>query len=632
VFITTVYLYIFSKEDVQSMMNWFFASGDLDFFWKEELQALSFLPTLWAKDIGMGQSGLLSLWLDYPFRVFIKTLSLFGISWWVTDVMLWIGVFGLGIYASHKLAAYILSGSRFSWLSSLIYMSNTYILLLFGGGQLGVALAYSLSPLVLLKFIQTIDRSVELGGKKYEVRKSCINGLWLALLVCFDLRLAYLVIGLIILYLVFSIWPAYRQGRYLVSNKKFILNTLYQILYTLLIPILVASLIHMFWIFPLLMVRGELSGLSEEFTNAGMLKFLSVADYSHTLSLLHPNWPENLFGKVYFLQPEFLVLPMLAFSALACIGHRTMSMGQNYKAGDNEQGTQFICFFALLALIGVFLAKGANDPFGGVYVWLFKYVPGFFMFRDPTKFYLFIAIGYSILIPYALHNIAATSRIWYLVFGIWYKKKNEKFILNTRYVILYTIFIGFWCFTIRPLFLGQLSGNFHPQQIPSEIVELKDLLVRDTKPSRVLWLPKQDLFAYSSVTHPILSGEILFKNASLSGIIKLIDEPMFEEKLTEAGVGYVIVPIDIEKRIFLSDYRFDQQQRETLVSALSNTNLVRVQEFNDAAVFLHQHPVFQSDVPLMVDKQEYWSKIGLVISMLTILTCSILVWKTKKYI
>ncbi len=57
-------------------------------------------------------------------------------------------------------------------------------------------------------------------------------------------------------------------------------------------------------------------GLDNDLTNPGMLHFLSFADFSHTLAFLHPNWPENLFGKVYFLQPEFLLLPVIAFSAL----------------------------------------------------------------------------------------------------------------------------------------------------------------------------------------------------------------------------------------------------------------------------------------------------------------------------
>ena len=53
--------------------------------------------------------------------------------------------------------------------------------------------------------------------------------------------------------------------------------------------------------------------LSHEYDMLSLL--LGMEKPPHALSLLHPNWPENLFGKVYFLQPEFLILPILAFSA-----------------------------------------------------------------------------------------------------------------------------------------------------------------------------------------------------------------------------------------------------------------------------------------------------------------------------
>jgi len=232
-------------------MNWYFAYGDLDFFWKEQLQALSWLPQVFRSDQGYGRSSLLSLWLDYPFRLVLKILSTFGLSWFFIEKLLWLSVCSLALYSSYTLATYIL-GKR-AYLATVIYAANTYFLLLFAGGQLGVALAYSFAPFVLYIYISAIDVQ-----KKLAVKQAVINGLLLSLLVVFDLRIAYLIIGAIVLYL-------------------FLKRKLFQF-YSFGISLFVASCLHLFWILPTIVTREGPAGLGQDFVNASMLKFLSVAD------------------------------------------------------------------------------------------------------------------------------------------------------------------------------------------------------------------------------------------------------------------------------------------------------------------------------------------------------------------
>jgi len=583
-------------------MNWFLASGDAPFFYPEQIRALSWLPGIMDYARGFGESRLPILWLDYPFQIVTKLLSTIGLSWWVIDKLLWVLVFGLAAYASYRLARYVLENSHVAFLCPLIYIGNTYFLLLFGGGQLGVALAYGLSPYVLYRFIKFIDRitiNKEVSSIKYLV-SSIQNGLWLALLICFDLRLAYLVMGAVLLYLATSIMYRVLSIKY----EKKILYTLYFILYTFIIPLLVAIMVHMFWILPIMMVRGGASGIIDVLTNPGMLKFLSFADFSHTLSLLHPNWPENLFGRVYFLQPEFLVLPLLAFGGLLFYEKSKMS----------KRNKRDLYFFALLGLLGAFLAKGAGEPFGGVYIWFFDHIPGFVMFRDPTKFYLFIALGYSVLIPFTLLQLAHVISIKYYVLSIKYKNG----IHNTLYFILYTLFVIFWLFTIRAVFTGRVAGNFRPLVLTNEYITLKDLLVAEKEPYRTLWLPRADKFVYSSDIHPLLTGDSLWKNASMGALLTIVDSPEFPKTILNAGVRYIIVPADIEKRIFLSDYRYDQSQRDALIEAVSKTGLQKLPEFQQVAVFENPIYTFHAEIPEYVEKQEYWARVGLAICIVLI--------------
>lgn len=155
------------------MFNWYFPSGDLEFFWKEQIRAMSWLPQVFRGDIGYGFNSLLSLWLDYPFRLVLKIFTTLGFSWFVIEKLLWLGVFALAIYSSYKLTKH--------WLGALVYTTNTYFLLLFAGGQLGVAYAYAFAPFLFYRFMEHEDKRIA-------------NGLYIALLVVFDLRVAFLVI------------------------------------------------------------------------------------------------------------------------------------------------------------------------------------------------------------------------------------------------------------------------------------------------------------------------------------------------------------------------------------------------------------------------------------------------------
>ncbi len=552
------------------MFNWYFASGDIGFYWKEQLESFGWLPQILQKDQVFGFNGLLSLWLDYPFRLVLKTLSTVGLSWFVIEKLLWLSVFLLAARSSYILAKSVLGKHNFLFLAPVVYVANTYFLLLFSGGQLGVAWAYAFSPWVLSKLIESLRIQ-----KKFELRPVITNGLFLALLVVFDLRLAYLTISAFVLYIVVRI----------ISEKKYTLHALYHYILTLVLSLIVAMTVHLYWILPTVLASRGTASLGEQFTGIGMLKFLSFADFSHTLSFIHPNWPENLFGKVYFLQPEFLIIPILACMSLWFLKQKTSNRQQ-------------IVYFALLAFVGAFLAKGVNEPFGGIFQWMFGHIPGFVMFRDPTKFYVFIAIGYSLLIPFTLGQIASG-----------YKGLRQK-----QYPILHVLFLCFWMFTLRAVFTSSVRGNFQPMQLPAEYTQFKNLLVSDPTPSRVLWIPAKENFAFASDTHPLLTSAQLFKDASPSAIIAMTRDPEFLQRLYDAGVKYVVVPQDVRKRIFLTDYRYDPTQRDTLITALRLSGLQKVDGFDEVAIFENTHFFFHIDVPPLTLVQQKLSIIGLVIS------------------
>jgi len=208
--------------------------------------------------------------------------------------------------------------------------------------------------------------------------------------------------------------------------------------------------------------------------------------------------------------------------------------------------------------------------------------------------------------------------MFFLPVGLFRRIKASRQVLS---VICYLLFIGFWLFSIRAVFTGQAAGNFRPLELTHEYVELKDLLVSDKAPFRTLWMPSADKFVYSSDIHPLLTSDSLWKNASISALASFIENAEFLDTVQNAGVRYIIIPQDLEKRIFLSDYKYDQVQRDSLVEVMGKTGLRKLPEFQELAIYENPTYKFSIVIPDYVKSQEYWSQIGLGIGGGFLLVC-----------
>ena len=211
------------------------------------------------------------------------------------------------------------------------------------------------------------------------------------------------------------------------------------------------------------------------------------------------------------MKPEFLVLPLVAFGSLLFV--RKFS----------------VLFFAFLAVIGAFLAKGAAEPFGQLYLWLFDHVPGFMLFRDATKFYVLVAVSFTVLIPMIMSRI--------------------------RFRLAPFLFVLIWLYTIRPAITHELTGTFQPSPVPEEFVALKDFLVLQDDSFATFWVPLRHRFGYASALHPAREGREVTK-----------------DELIQYGIRYVIVPPD-------------PKETETADQFAANPWLRRLPQFRQIGVF-----------------------------------------------
>ena len=496
-----------------------FSTGDLPLYFLKQIQELSIYPYIWSSINGNGFGQNVSFILG--FKLFFAFLSKFlleilNLRWEIAEKVFFIPVF----FILSFLAAYLFSKLFFEdrilrVISGIIYATNTYALMLVSGGQFGVYFAYAFSPIVLWSFFK-------------EKVNPITSGLIFGFLLLLDPRIAGIVLISIFLFSIFqkrSIRP-------------------------ILTSFLIGILLNSFWILPFLIYR-EIT-LSAAYTNTGIISFLSVAKIEDTMSLLHPNWPENIFGKVYFMRPEFIILPIVAFASLVFLKNRKSEI------------VNHISFFVLLALLGLFLAKGVNPPLGFIYQWLADHVPGFIIYRDPLKFYLLIATGFSLLIPFSI------------------KLLSNKFPIKILGLAVFVI----WFLLIRQLFILGPNGVFKPRAVNPDYYSLNKLLSKDEQFYRTLWVPQVSRFGYISNTHPAIPGNNYFAKYDLEKLLANFKDKNIPDFLSNRSIKYLIVPADDYGEIFQKDWKYDNAKYQKAVSVISKLPYVQeVSGFNKLKIY-----------------------------------------------
>lgn len=523
------------------------SSGDWLFLYPEAIsQSVPFFS--WDPHLngGMGNSVLDRFWFDVYARLVLEAASI--IPWNVFEKLLWfIPYISLTFISAFLLAKKV--GIITPWVSGTIYSTNSYILLIISGGQLGIMAAYSLFPLVSLMFLDLIE--------KKSITRILLFSLSLALLIMLDLRVGYIFLAIL----------GFLSILFLLLERKIFLN----LTGPFLLSALIVFMLHLYWILPIITSDNNPADyLSSAYTSVEAVNFFSFSKFEYSLSLLHANWPENIFGKTEFLRPEFLMIPILAFLSLLGIKR------------ESQRKRIMLLVFVLLAIIGAFLAKGTNEPFGVVYQYFFKYMPGFVIFRDPSKWYILIALSYSILIPYSLQII-------------FQKVKNNNF--RIPFIFTAFIFLVIWIILIREAFIGNLKGTFAPEEIPSSYRNLYEYISKDDKFYRTFWIPGVPTYGYTSIKNPAIHANYFYNTSSPEDIITKLHLKDTENLLRESAVRYIIIPEDYAGKLFLTDRKYDESIYKETIEKLREINyLQEVKKFGKIVVFELDNP-----------KDHFWS-------------------------
>ncbi len=471
-------------------------STDFHYVFTENMKIGFDLPKIiWERSSdGLGGYSVILLWawpLDflYSFGGFLNIDFI-----WLEKILGLLPIIILSVWSINRLFEYYGIKNRARLVGILFYLLNTYFLLLIDGGQIGVALAYSILPAVYIEFKRAVG--------DFRLKNNLFFSLLLLLLSFFDIRIIYFLLLLILVDFIISLQKSLKSNFELF--KKYIMIGLFSGL------ILIG--IHFYWILPSILAKPP--SLPLNYDNPNQINFLSFATVGHAITVVAPHWPENIFGKLNPLRIEFVFLPMLIFIT-PLIRRRDRNL----------------VYWFIIGAIGIFLTKGANPPFATVYSWLFSYIPGFSLFRDPTKFYFLIVLSYSIILGSLCQSILQRiNRLWSGIFV--------------------GLFVVYLLLIINPIFFGKMHGMFAIPNYSKEYFALADKFRADTDYGRVLWIPYQSSLGYSSANHPTLEAlRLIEKRPFAVGTVGtyetlnfLRETPFMGEILDITGVKYIVYP------------------------------------------------------------------------------------------
>lgn len=203
-----------------------------------------------------------------------------------------------------------------------------------------------------------------------------------------------------------------------------------------------------------------------------------------------------------------------------------------------------ILFFGLVSFLGILLTKQVGLPFSGLYEWMYLHFPGFSAYREASKFFFIVALGYSVLIAgfidWLFINFQKEKRQSYIVYG----------------VTLLVAILFLW--NAKPAITGELGTLFVPRHIPEDYIVLKNNIIKQPEFFRTLWVPVYSRWSIYTNNHPELSaidqingaGGMLItneakdeKNVEGDLVIKLLQKPVGNTLLDTASIKYVFVPL-----------------------------------------------------------------------------------------
>lgn len=541
--------------------------GDWYYFYKETLLTtrMSYF-NIWVSDFNLGSIvvgiaqaptwgayGLLAKLFNIDYPISLRVVHLFPIIIFTP-------------LSSFILTKYITKKTYAAIAGMIVYSFNSYFLVL-QTGHLTLMAAFSLLPLIVYFFIRSLSEKSFFFGS--------VSALILSISCAYEPRVAYQTLVILFIYYIFSLFGKTKER----LPKKLLNNSLYAAF-----PIILFVLINFYWILGLSQT-GSIS--SNEFFNRSLFgnEFLNSL---YAFSLFHPFWTGNV-PAIFTLQainPLFWLAPIFAFIGLY-LGRKKL----------------IILYFGVIALLGIFLTKQSSIPFEHVYLWLYTHFPGFNAYREATKFFAFIVIGYSVLI----------SVFFGFILDLYEKGKIRKYIM----VGIFFLVTGPFLLNTKPLITGEIQTMFKPREIPKDYLAFKDQLLSEKDYSRILWVPTFSRWGLITPEHPEV-GLIDLLNSNWNTyvpsnlntdnyvegeiMVRMMQKPFFNSLLDQSSIKYVVIPIE-DKENDDNFYQYYGKSRQYYIDNISKLSYLKRVNTNFKNIIVYKNSSFRPHVYLSLDKE-----------------------------
>jgi len=260
--------------------------------------------------------------------------------------------------------------------------------------------------------------------------------------------------------------------------------------------------------------------------------------YSAAIPFTTRFYNSNLADK-YSALGHFLVNPLFIFWTFFVLFLALLSV---FLIKDKkEKHIVYICLFAFLVFI--FIAKGANPPFGEIYRWSLIHIPIAKLFRTSSTSIIGAAIFYTFMLTISIYFV---SRKW---------KPALPIIVILNVIMLYGIYLGF---KLNNIYVDQKGIS-----IPKEYFKMGNTLDNLKKDGKVLILPFDDgyvtknwYYMGQSLLPWITKKHIINNNIGIPNNIEALSENTICEITSLYNISHLVREKDIGDKIIKKNITF----------------------------------------------------------------------------
>src|SRR3989344_1630187 len=276
-----------------------------------------------------------------------------------------------------------------------------------------------------------------------------------------------------------------------------------------------------------------------QYYTSSVITYNGDADlYSAAIPFTTRFYNSNLADK-YSALGHFLVNPLFIFWTFFVLFLALLSV---FLIKDKkEKHIVYICLFAFLVFI--FIAKGANPPFGEIYRWSLIHIPIAKLFRTSSTSIIGAAIFYTFMLTISIYFV---SRKW---------KPALPIIVILNVIMLYGIYLGF---KLNNIYVDQKGIS-----IPKEYFKMGNTLDNLKKDGKVLILPFDDgyvtknwYYMGQSLLPWITKKHIINNNIGIPNNIEALSENTICEITSLYNISHLVREKDIGDKIIKKNITF----------------------------------------------------------------------------